>query len=285
MVSTGTILMNKPKAFFVVSQWNNDISWVEEYTDDYVIYDKSNTLPEGEKIVKLKNVGYNIYDICHFIVNHYDNLPDVIAFLEGNPFDHCNRTKFDKIIFNETFTPIESYEHILDSAVNKKGLDGGYMEVNNSWYIPAHINTHGKEVNKHLHTYNQFLRKVFKNPVYPDWIRFSPGGEYIVPKENILFYSKKFYQKLMSYVDYHQIPSEGHIIERALYTIFTNQFQEKGQMIGLLDDVLYWFIDSGKEIYGNVLHWFIDFGKKIYREFLPDSLVRIIRRIRNGISR
>lgn len=40
----------KPKAFFVVSQWNNDVSWVEDYTDQYVIYDKSNSSTSHRKI-------------------------------------------------------------------------------------------------------------------------------------------------------------------------------------------------------------------------------------------
>lgn len=219
--------MHKPKAFFVVSQWNNDVSWVEEYTDDYIIYDKSNTLLEGDKILKIQNVGYNIYDINHFIVNNYDNLPELIAFLEGNPFDHCKKETFDKLIYNEYFTPIEDYSHVSISHAHHKSEDGGYMEINDSWYIPAHIGTYGIEINKYLQFYNQFLYKVFENPEYLKWIRFSPGGQYIVPKENILFYSKKFYEKLMSYVDYHRIPSEAFIIERSLYYIFTNKWKEK----------------------------------------------------------
>lgn len=106
--------MNKPEAFFVVSQWNNDISWVDEYTDRFLIYDKSNTLPEGEKILKIQNVGYNIYDICHYIVSNYDNLPEVVAFFEGDPFTHCKREVFDELIYNVNFTPLEYYEHIQE---------------------------------------------------------------------------------------------------------------------------------------------------------------------------
>ena len=219
--------MKVPKAFFVVSNYNNDISWVEEYTDNYIIYDKSNTLPEGNKIIKLKNVGYNIYDICHFIVENYNNIPDITAFLQGNPFDHCKKETFKKLIYNTYFTPIEDYSHIPESKAHKKSIDGGYMEKNTSWYFGAHRQEHGSKVVKYLSSYNQLLDEIFESSEYPQWIRFAPGAQYIVPKENVLFYSKEFYKKLMGYVDYHRIPAEGFALERAMYYIFVNKWDEK----------------------------------------------------------
>ena len=219
--------MNKPSAFFVISAWNNNISWVEEYTDNYIIYDKSHTLEETEKIIRIPNVGYNCGDIMLFIIENYDNLPPLIAFLEGWPFDHCKKETFDKLIYNECFTSIEDYSHLAETYAHKKDADGGYIEINNSWYILSHIQTYGPEVNRYLRSYNQFLDMMFIAPKYPKYVRFAPGAQYIVPKENILYYSRKFYEKIMSLIDYHRIPSEGFIIERALFYIFTNKWHEK----------------------------------------------------------
>ena len=217
----------KPKAFFVVSAYNNDISWIEEYTDSYIIYDKSHTLEESDKIIRVPNVGYNCYDICHFVVENYDNLPDIVGFLEGNPLDHCKRETFDKLIYNETFTSIEDYSHVPESYAHKKDIDGGYMERNNSWYVTSHISTHGNDVQKFFINYNDFLAYLFEKPDYPQWIRFAPGGQYIVPKENILYYSKDFYRKIMVIIDYHRIPLEAFMVERALYYIFDNEWKER----------------------------------------------------------
>lgn len=219
--------MNKPEAFFVVSNWKNDICWIEDYTDRYIVYDKSDTLLAGDKVLKIDNVGYNIYDICHYIINHYDNLPELVAFLQGYPFDHCNRETFDKLIYKEVFTPLESYGMIRANRWEQRTPDGGFMEFNNSWYIVAHQKTQGTEVNRYLESYNQFLIEMFENPEFSAWIRFAPGGQYVVPKENILYYSKNFWKKIMGFVDYCALPSEAHLIERSLYTIFTNKFIEK----------------------------------------------------------
>jgi hypothetical protein len=213
--------MNKPKSFFVVSNWNNDVSWVKEFTDEYVIFDKSDTLSADEyNLIKLPNVGYNIYDILKYITDNYDNLPDLVAFLEGNPFDHCKRETFDKIIYNETLTPIEDYSHYAEYFAHKKDVDGGYMEINNSWYLDCKP----PYTHKYFSSFDMFMLNCFTDYERVQWVRFAPGAQYIVPKENILHYSKAFYQKIMSFVDYDRLPVEAHLIERALYLIFMSKY-------------------------------------------------------------
>ena len=212
---------------WIVNCYNQNIDWIGQYTNDYIVYDKSGHLQETQRIKHQKNVGYNIYDYMDYIISNYKSLPDICVFLKANVFQHCKKETFDKLIKNNFFTPIEDYSHIAESAWHKKALDGGYMELNNSWYIYSHQQTYGSEVCRYFTSYNAFLDLMFHNPQYPQWIRFAPGAQYIVPRENILFYTKEFYEKLLGFVDYHQIPVEAHVIERALYYIFTNKWQEK----------------------------------------------------------
>jgi len=217
------IKMDSISAFFVVSAYKNDILWVNEYTNNYIIYDKSNDLPITHNIIKVKNVGFNIYDTLTFIINNYYDLPELTAFLQGNPWNHICRETFDNLITNKKFTPLEDYSQVPDSWDHKKDLHGGYMELNLPWYLKL------PKPYKHIYfeSYNDFLDKMFENSRHPSWIRFSPGAQYIVPKKNILFYSKLFYQRLQHFVGYDSHPMEAHLIERALYTIFTNKFKEK----------------------------------------------------------
>jgi len=212
----------------VVSAWNNDVSWIGNYTNNYVIYDKSHTLNNANtRIYRPKNVGYNIYDIFHFIITNYTALPEYVAFLEGNPFDHCRKETFDKLICNEKFTPIEDYAHIQESYAHKKDIDGGYMEINNSWYLISHAKTFGYDACRYPGDYNTLLHELFEDATPPEYVRFSPGGQYIVPKHNILYYTSSLYYKLISLVEYHRVPAEAHMIERMLYYIFINKWKEK----------------------------------------------------------
>ena len=212
----------KPKAFFVVSQWNNDVSWVEDYTDQYVIYDKSNTLEQSEKVIKCPNVGHNLHDIFHFIYNNYENLPEVVAFLEGNPWDHCNREKFNRIIYNEFFTPLESYENSPDYHAAMKSSDAGWMERNDSWYITSHPRKHESM----FQSYHEALNYCFKNAYNPQFVRFSPGGMYLVEKKRLQHYSKEWWKKLLDIVSKHENQPEAYIMERMLWTIFACCFEE-----------------------------------------------------------
>ena len=253
--------MRIPKAFFVVSRYKNDVAWIKDYTDDFVIYDKSNTLPSCSKVVKVPNVGYNIHDIFHFIINNYSCLPELTAFLEGNPFDHCKKETFDKLIYNTEFTSLEDYSYLTSEQIGegndgdafirignvwrsppgdktetryrpyKKDVDGGYMEINSSWYMHAHFETYGLQSTKFFGFFGEFLNETFDvhRIDHPKWIRFAPGAQYIVPKKNILFYSKDFYKKLLSYVSYYKKPAEAHLLERAMYSIFTNRWTERKQ--------------------------------------------------------
>ena len=222
--------------FLVVNQYKYDISWVSKYTDNYIVYDKGDTETEGDKIIKLPNIGSNIHTWFYYIIQNYDNLPDVIIFAKGNISPrHCKEEKLLKLINNNKFTPLESYEHVdtSDGSAMRLTDDGGYMEINNSWYVPHHVS-------RHFRSYNEFLKTVFVNPEISQWVRFPPGANYIVPRENILKYEKRFYQKLSSFVDYeasywecsgrNKIPAECHIIERALYTIWTCDYEVNGNL-------------------------------------------------------
>lgn len=213
----------KPKAFFLISNWRNDISWVEDYTEDYFVYDKSDNLLVSDRVFKSENVGFNVYDICSFCYYNYDILPELIAFLQGCPWDHICRETFDKLIYNETFTPLEDYSHVKESYAHKKDVDGGYMEINSNWYLKLDPPYKHRWYN----SYDEFIDDMLVGVPHSKWIRFAPGGQYIVPRENILKYSRNFWGKLMGTVSYDQYPMEAHLIERALFTIFSAKYEER----------------------------------------------------------
>jgi len=97
--------------------------------------------------------------------------------------------------------------------------EGGWMEVNSSWYLH-----HEKHPTKYFETYNAFMSFCFKDPVHPRYVRFPPGGNYIVPKHQILKYDKVFYQNLKTFTNHTRVSGEGQMIERALYTIWMCNF-------------------------------------------------------------
>lgn len=73
----------------VVAKYNEDTSWTKNLKYDSIIYNKNQ---EDDHLFEhnLPNVGRESHTFMTYIVDNYDNLPSYIAFVQGNPFDHCN---------------------------------------------------------------------------------------------------------------------------------------------------------------------------------------------------
>jgi len=185
--------------YIVNNYGNHDLSWIE--SDDIIVYDK-----------KKINKGYNIYDYMDWIIKNYYDLPDVVAFVKGNMLDrHIAKEEWDKIKDNKTFTPILTQLHkTYDPVCHYE--NGLYYERNDSWYFYEHEH-------RFFDNYGDLAKEL--GLPNPDYLGFAPGGCYIVPKENILKHSRKFYAKIKKMVGYTQLPAEAHAIERSLYNIWS----------------------------------------------------------------
>tara|TARA_R110000851_G_scaffold88243_2_gene192774 strand:+ start:2911 stop:3636 length:726 start_codon:yes stop_codon:yes gene_type:complete len=231
------------KNFVVVSDYNwlpenIEDSWVHKYTDNYLIYDKFHRFEETEKVKHQQNTAQNIYDMFDFIITHYENLPECTLFcracsmwpkdtgtprLDENGDRLSNGTiswdKFHELMNNTTFTELHDFgPEVHNGHSSRVGPDGSFLEINNSWF--AHYGTR-----KYYHNTNTFLQDMYVNPDIPEYIRFSPGAAYIIPKDNILKYSKKFYERIREILSHDVIVTEAHILERCIYTIFTCDYE------------------------------------------------------------
>jgi hypothetical protein len=223
--------------FLVISNYNNDLSWIPEYTDRYIIYNKkSDSVPipktiDPKKVINTSINGYNSHSYFSYIIDNYDNLPDCVIFAKGWTFPrHIRKENFDKIMNNNIFTLIqdwETYDAIF--PVSFISADGGLCEINSSWYLK-------KWKNKYFTNHNDFLRFVYKDPVIPLYVRFSPGGDCIVPKEHILKIPKVVYENLRLFMDHCREPAETHMIERSLFTLWTSNFELNPKILVKLDE-------------------------------------------------
>jgi hypothetical protein len=220
--------MSKSKTnLLVISNYNHDVSWVKNFTNDYIVYDRSdNPLPEnsGVKTITCPNVGYNLYDYFTFIIKNYSDLPDFVTFCKGNIFPrHMSKERFADLMNNKYFTPLFdwSYGHKPEMPTCMFSSDGLWSEINNGAGL-AHPDIHPT---KYISSYNDLLRFLFRNPVIPKYITFAPGACYVVPKENILKYTPEFYGNLKFLISHCSLPGEAHLVERAMHTIWMGNFQ------------------------------------------------------------
>lgn len=197
---------------YVVSRYNHDIAWLTDYTDDVVLYDRSDTPASGS--IPTPNIGSDIYDKLGFIIDNYDNLPDVAVYTKANIFKYITKEEFDLIKDNKTFTPILTQNHKTysdDAGEVCFYKDGMYYERNNMWYLNAH---------PPKNNLTPLLLSTLLGIESMEYVPFAPGSNYILPKENILQWPKKFYEKIRSYLDWSVYPGEVMVVERGLYTLW-----------------------------------------------------------------
>lgn len=76
-------------ASLVVSSYKENIDWTDNVKQNLFLYNKNEIDVGRSNLIKLKNVGRESHTYLHHIVEHYNDLDDVVIFCQGNPFDHC----------------------------------------------------------------------------------------------------------------------------------------------------------------------------------------------------
>ena len=191
---------------FVISRYNQDVSWVNEYAPSMVLYDRSDNPIPGSNIIP--NIGTDIADKLHFIITNYNNLPPVAVYTKANLWKYISKAEFDEVKDNSFFTPLLTKNHEQKPGVSFY-MNGIYWEINNLWYLAAHPCKFDPKAVMH----DLGIDKL-------DFVPFAPGSNYILTAFDIHKHPIEFYQKLYNYLTWSVYPGEAQIIERGLYTIF-----------------------------------------------------------------
>lgn len=196
---------------YIVSRYNQDVDWLKEYSDDCVIYDRSPEPVKGSIVVP--NIGSDLYDKFTYIIDNYDNLPDVAVYTKANLFKYMPKEEFDVVKDNKTFTPLLTKNHKVYDDQNGPVCfydgNGMFNEVNNYWYLYPHPAKFAPLILDFFKMENRYYNA------------FAPGSNYILPKENILKHSKETYIKLRSYLDWDVYPGDAQLLERNLYYLWS----------------------------------------------------------------
>jgi hypothetical protein len=247
--------MNFCKKVMIITYFGEDISWIRKINFKVIIFNKTGKKLDYKKsnleIIDKKNIGGNQYDLLKYIYDNYYKLPKIIINTQGNPFDHCKKEIFFKKIQNNQFDSLESIFKNQEKIENKsnfrtqinnfffqkknKLLNDAFMEINCSWYI----NYYNRMVKKKLGYYtckiknlDQFLNKIFSNYRSLPYIPFAPGSQYILEDWRCLKYSRKFWKQLINFFPKENINggTEAHIIERAMWLIFSGLYQMRKEI-------------------------------------------------------
>jgi hypothetical protein len=163
----------------IVAKYRENVEWTKNIPkENLFIYDKSGEIES--KYIKLENIGRESHTYFTHVIEHYDKLPDYLIFLQGNPFQHLY------------------YDH--------HGVDPSTIHLKIKEYVDRKITNIlefcGAEHPEPLHLMSDckmgdYIDLFFSIPL-PEYVKFSPGCQYIVPKNLILKNSLDFYKNVLN---------------------------------------------------------------------------------------
>lgn len=226
------------KKSIIVSRFNEDINWLKDLKDfkKIIIYNKGNSLSNYDnfQIINLDNVGRESHTWIYHIVKNYNNLDDIIIFLQGRIDDLGCMAFLDP---NEYVLNINKFGY----AASRYGLLG---PLHWGWNVGIEKNIkylnawRSKDISRSKIGFRAFSKILF--PDIPYFAATSYGGCFAVKKDLILQYDLNFYKNLLKILSANKNPIEGHYMERLWCYMFTkNKIFFKA-----IQDVLYTKIEN-----------------------------------------
>ncbi len=206
------------KKILVNYNFTPDKEWIG---DDYLIYDRSDDGIDhlkdfdADKIIRTENMGNADYDKLWYLVDNYDNLPEVFLWGKTNLFKYISPEEYEKLKDNQEFTPLLTQNH--KTYEDRNGPVCFYSAL---MYYERNPMIFTAEPNgaKYFNSYPEWSRAFgFPNPMY---LPFPPGGNYILTREKVHMYSRDLYEKMASFLPYCSQPLEAHFAERSYFNLW-----------------------------------------------------------------
>lgn len=198
---------------------NYDPTWLKDYPNlEVTLYDRSDdgverNLTQYGKVIRTPNMGNVDLDKLMYLIENYDNLPDVFLWGKSNLFKFVDKDTLDDCIFKSEFAPLLKLDHKTYSdkyGVVCKYEDGIYQERCDSWYV--------HQMASRFPSYREWAH--YMGLPTPPFLAFPPGGNFILTRERVHRYSVDFYQKMAGTLEYCQLPAEAHMAERTYYSLW-----------------------------------------------------------------
>lgn len=189
-----TTIDPKKDVEIIISRYNENISWAESYLDRCTIYNKGEDNISYPNI-KLPNIGREQHTLFYHIYNNYDDLPNYLIFLQGNPFNHFHKRVLkyvDAIIDSETRGAIKSE-------------DSEYIPFTN-WIKTMYFSE--QNVGE-CNMYEMYVRIFGKEPGFKKF-EYAPCGQFCVTKKRIKKKNKTFYKNILKTFDDESIDSNDY---------------------------------------------------------------------------
>lgn len=206
----------------ILVNYNHDPTWLLEYPElEVTLYDRSDdgverNLQQYGEVFETENVGDVDYDKLGYLIENYDNLPDVFLWGKSNLFKYCDKELFEKAVLKSAFAPLLRLDHKTYSdkyGVVCKYENDIYKERADSWFFNS-----PDLAKKGFFSWDEWATH-FRLPKVA-YIPFPPGGNFLLTKERVHRHSRDLYQEIRDTLPYAMHPVNAHAAERSYFLLW-----------------------------------------------------------------
>ena len=178
---------------------------------DVVLYNKKN----NKFGIPIKNVGVDAYDKFHFIIENYENLPDIILFSTDNMFGNPKKAKKIRYVLD-----------YIDILKTRSGfLTGHIFKIPEKEIKFSLDKRYGVEIIKSsVRPFDKWFNKFIDKDIKVENIYVCKKSTFAVTKDLILKISKKNYEEYLREVEMHSLNGHDsevpHYFEMAYVALF-----------------------------------------------------------------
>ncbi len=186
----------------------------KKYPMEIILYNKKN-----DKFgIPVKNIGVDTYDKLHFIVNNYENLPDIIIFTTDNALVEPKKIKKLEFILNN-----------INILKKKSGFLTGHIfkipEESVKFTLDVYPRTGKKVIPSTIRPYDKWFNEYIDKDIKVEETYMCMKSIFAVTKDLILSNSKDYYNQLIDQIEKHSVIGPDseipHYLERSWLQIFT----------------------------------------------------------------
>jgi hypothetical protein len=206
-------LLTKQEAEIVIARYSENINWCHDYSNLITIYNKgTNNIPNTLTSIPLNNIGRESHTYLHHIISNWNNLADITFFGQGSlSLDHepyplwiYMQPKMETITIN-----------LYSSGMH---IDNNNRLMHTRKYLDNIKN--GKMKKAELDFVRWWHKYIKKSCPSKNKIMWSHGALFSVSRELIKSNSIEYYKNLITCLENHDDPEEGHYFERSWFYIF-----------------------------------------------------------------
>lgn len=216
----------KKKINVIISRYNEDLEWIDEYPFNqfqYIVYNKGineNFCKNNIKqIINIPNVGRCDHTYLYHIINNYDNLSDILVFFPGSLNIECKKQKAIKIL-----------NYIILNEYKNAYFLGNYQNDVFETFKDFKLDNWKSTDLKNLKINSESQLQLCRIRPYGKWYRYFFGntkakwntylGIFSIDKRDVIQHLKIRYEILLNTVSNSSNPEAGHYIERSWGAIF-----------------------------------------------------------------